>query len=159
MPEESKIVGMAYRFLHTRYQLFSCLTGPLLLPGSLFWGFVCLFVCLFLQPHLHMEVPRLGVESKLQLPAYTTATATRDLSCVCDLHPSSWQHQILNPLSERRDRTRIVVDASWVCNLLGHNRNSLFSLLHLAVILADAHFSVYRCYGLTCVPLFPESHV
>ena len=32
--------------------------------------------CLFLRPHLlHTEVPRLGVESELQLPAYTTATA------------------------------------------------------------------------------------
>ena len=27
-----------------------------------------------------MEVPRLGVESELQLPAYATATATPDLS-------------------------------------------------------------------------------
>ena len=27
-----------------------------------------------------MEVPRLGVESELQLPAYTTATATLDPS-------------------------------------------------------------------------------
>ena len=33
---------------------------------------------LFLELHLqHMEVPRLGVESELQLPAYTTATATQ----------------------------------------------------------------------------------
>ena len=31
-----------------------------------------------------MEVPRLGVESELQLPAYTTATATQDLSRACD---------------------------------------------------------------------------
>ena len=31
-----------------------------------------------------MEVPRLGVESELQLLAYTTATATRDLSLICD---------------------------------------------------------------------------
>ena len=45
-----------------------------------------------------MEVPRLGVSSELQLLAYATATATRDLSCICDLHPSSWQRQILNPL-------------------------------------------------------------
>ena len=53
----------------------------------------------FLGPHLQcMEVPRLGVESELQLPAYTTATAILDLSRVCDLHHSSWQHQILNPL-------------------------------------------------------------
>ena len=33
----------------------------------------------FLGPHLrHMEVPGLGVQSELQLPAYTAATATRD---------------------------------------------------------------------------------
>ena len=41
----------------------------------------------FLWPHLqHREVPRLGVKSELQLPAYTTATATPDLSCICELH-------------------------------------------------------------------------
>ena len=32
-----------------------------------------------------MEVPRLGVESELQLPAYTTATAMPDPSNVWDL--------------------------------------------------------------------------
>jgi len=32
-----------------------------------------------------MEVPRLRGESELQLPAYTTATATQDPSRVCDL--------------------------------------------------------------------------
>ena len=35
-----------------------------------------------------MEVPRLGDESELQLLAYTTATATPDLSHMCNLH---WQ--------------------------------------------------------------------
>ena len=40
----------------------------------------------FLGPHLQdMEVPRLGGESELQLPAYTTATAMWDLSCICNL--------------------------------------------------------------------------
>ena len=58
----------------------------------------------FLGPHLqHPEVPRLGVEWELHLPAYTTATAVQDLSHVCDLHRSSWQRWILNPLSEARD--------------------------------------------------------
>ena len=51
----------------------------------------------------HIEVPRLGVQSELQLPAY--ATATSYLSRVCNLHLSSQQHQILNPLSEARDRS------------------------------------------------------
>ena len=38
---------------------------------------------IFLGLHLrHMEVPRLGVQSELQLPAYTTVTATPDPSCV-----------------------------------------------------------------------------
>ena len=43
----------------------------------------------FLGPYSqHMEVPRLGVKSELQLPAYTIATATQDLSHICNLpHP------------------------------------------------------------------------
>ena len=32
-----------------------------------------------------MEVPRLGVKSELQLPAYPTAMATLDPSYICDL--------------------------------------------------------------------------
>ena len=48
------------------------------------------FFLLFLGLHSqHMEVPRLGVKLELQLPAYTTATATQDLSHVFDLHHSS----------------------------------------------------------------------
>ena len=62
-----------------------------------------LFIC-SLGPHPQpMELPRLGVQSEVQVSAYTTATATQDLSRVCDLYHSSWQCQILNPLSEARD--------------------------------------------------------
>jgi len=50
-----------------------------------------------------MEVPRREGESQLHLLAYTTATATPDPSHVYDLHHSSWQRWILNPLSEARD--------------------------------------------------------
>ena len=60
-----------------------------------------------------MEVPRLRVESELQLPA--TATATLDLSYICDLHCSSWQCLFLKPLSEARDQTHILMDTSQVC--------------------------------------------
>ena len=52
-----------------------------------------------------MEVPRLGVQSELQLLAFALATATQDPSRVGDLCHSSWQCQILNPLSEASDRT------------------------------------------------------
>ena len=62
-----------------------------------------------------MEVPRLGVELELPLLAYAIAIAMWDLSCVCDLYHSSWQHWILNPLREARDRTLILVDPSRVC--------------------------------------------
>ena len=53
---------------------------------SFFFFFFEFFgVFFFLGPHpRHMEVSGLRVELKLQPPSYTTATATRDLSHVCD---------------------------------------------------------------------------
>ena len=70
-------------------------------------------VLFFFRPHLwHVEVPKLGVQLELQLLA--TATATPDLSLVWGLHHSSEQHQISDPLSEVRDRTRILTDTSWI---------------------------------------------
>ena len=56
-----------------------------------------------------MEVPRLGVKLELRLQVYTTATATQDPSHMCNLHHSLWQCQILNPLSEARDQTSILM--------------------------------------------------
>ena len=57
---------------------------------------------------------------------YTTATATHDMRCVCNLHHSSWQQQILNPLIKARDWTCILMDTSCVhSNLLSHSGNSL----------------------------------
>ena len=70
---------------------------------------------LVLRPHLwHMEGPRLGAESEPQLPAYTTATAMPDPSRVCDVHHSSWECWIFNPLSKARDQTHVLLDTSWV---------------------------------------------
>ena len=73
------------------------------------------FFFFFLGPSLgHVEVPRLRVKSKLQLPAYTTATAVPDLSHICNRRHSSWQRQILNPLSEAGDQTRNLMVPSWI---------------------------------------------
>ena len=73
---------------------------------SVFFVLFCFVFPVFLGPHPgHMAVPRLGVKSELYLPTYATATAMPDLSHVCNLHHSSWQPQIFNPLSEARDRT------------------------------------------------------
>ena len=85
--------------------------------------FFCLF-CFFFFWGLHLwqiEVLRLGLESELQLQAYTIATAMPDLSHVCKLHHSSWKHWILNPLN--KDQTCILMDTSWVYSL-SHNRDS-----------------------------------
>ena len=95
------------------------------------YSFPCFILFYFLSfvhlgPHQwHVEVPRLGVESELLLLAYVRATATPDLSRVCGLHHSSWQHRILNhhssrprrilnPLNEARDRTCNIMVPSWI---------------------------------------------
>ena len=83
---------------------------PLFLLSSFFFFFFGGAV--FLGPYpWHMEVPRLGVKLKLQLQASTTATAKPYLS---HLHHSSQQHQIINPLSEARDQTCILMDPSHI---------------------------------------------
>ena len=58
------------------------------------------------------EVPGLGVESELQLPAYTIATAMWGPSHICNLHHSSQQCGITDPLIEAGDQTRILTDMS-----------------------------------------------
>ena len=82
---------------------------------SFFYFFFCLFSFIFLGTHRrYLEVPRLGVQTELQLLAYTTATARPYPSHIYDLHHSAQQRQILNPLSEARDQTHIIMDTSWV---------------------------------------------
>ena len=65
-----------------------------LLHGEVSVWITLLYLFIYLLgPHLwHMEVPRLGIESELQLQAYSiaTATATWDPSRMCNLH-HSWQ--------------------------------------------------------------------
>ena len=82
-----------------------------------------LFFLLRLRLHpRHMAVPRLGVELDLQLPAWTTATATPDPSHICHLHGSLQQCQILNPLSQVEPTSS--KRQCQVFNLLNHNGNS-----------------------------------
>ena len=84
-----------------------------------------------LGPHLwHMEVPRLGVEWDLQLPAYATAPAMQDPCHVCDLYRSSCQRRNLNPLSKTRHGTRIFMDTSWVHYCWATTGTRVFKLLH-----------------------------
>ena len=74
--------------------------NPVTTPGvSDIWRLFFFFL-VFLGPHLgHMEVPRLGIKSEL----------------CCRFTPQPQQHQILHPLSEVKNRTRILTDIGQVC--------------------------------------------
>ena len=112
-------LGHLYFFLHIL--VFTVCSFP---PWfSLEYHLLCLVVLslyfkwtiIFLGHHpQHMEVPRLGVQSERQLPVYATATATSNLSRVCDLHHSLQQRQILNPLSEARDWIHNLMVPGWI---------------------------------------------
>ena len=111
--------------LHLFKGLFYCLFVFWGLGGGFAFCFFFFFFC-FLGPHLqHVEVPRLEIKSELQLPAMATATAMWDPRRICDLHHSSRQPWIPDPLSEARDQTHILMDISQVLNPLSHNGNSL----------------------------------
>ena len=96
-----------------------------------------------------METPRLRVKSKLRLLIYTRATATQDASCIGDLHHSSQQHQILNPMHTARDQTRNLMVTSHIrlhcattgtpffmsfkCFLVNSCVDSLYSYIHFCL--------------------------
>ena len=68
---------------------------------------------------------------ELQLLACARAIATPDVSHLCDLHHSSWQHWILNPLSEPRDRTCNLMIPSRIhffCAMMGTPMSSILGL-------------------------------
>ena len=67
------------------------------------------------------------------MPAYTTPIATPDPSCVCDLHNSSWQRRILNPLSEARDGTLDLMVPSWICFHCAVTGTSDFGFFYLCI--------------------------
>ena len=105
--------------LFSEYRSFTSLLSLLLdilfffdaILNKIFFLTDSFFLSFFLWSHLrHTEVPGLGVKLELQLQATATATTMPDPSHICDLRCSLWQCQILNPLSEVRDQTRILID-------------------------------------------------
>ena len=101
-----------------------------------------------------MEVPRLGVESELQLSAYAMATAIAmpDPSLIWDPHCSLQQHRILNPLSRARDRSHVLIDTSQVCYpwaTIGTLINTLCSLVTEINVTGN---NVIFSYFMTWVP-------
>ena len=93
--------------------------------------FLCAFFFFsFFHAHGIWMFPGSQARSQIRaaVPAYATAIATWDPNYICDLHCSSWQHQILNALSEARDWTCILMDTSRVLNLLSHNKKSEYRI-------------------------------
>ena len=88
------------------------ISTPCVCPSFLFiFCFVRFCLFFFSGPHLqHMDIPRKGVESAQQPPAYTTAHS---------------KARSFNPPSEARDQTLLLTDTSRVLNTLSHNRNSV----------------------------------
>ena len=76
--------------------------------------------CHSCKPLQHRELPMLGVESKLQLLAYTTATL--DPSHICDLCCSCGNARSLTHWA--RPGIKSASSSSWVLNPLSHNGNS-----------------------------------
>ena len=112
-----KFPGQGLHPSHSSDNTKSLTTRP---PGNswmVFYKWTYHFFFVLLGSHLkHMEIPRLRVklELQLQLPAHATATAMPDPGCICDLHHSSGQHRILNPMHWARDRTGVLMDTTQV---------------------------------------------
>ena len=82
----------------------TCFCWKLTWQAPVFTPSLSLFFLLFTAaPVVYSISQARGRESELQLPACTIATATWDPSLVCNLHHSSRQCWILNPLSRARD--------------------------------------------------------
>ena len=96
----------------------------------------------------HIEVPRLGVQLELQLPAYSTATAVPDPSCVYDLHHISWQTWILNPLSEARDQTCVLINTSRVRYLWAMVGARLFQVLNVAAYIIEFRLFLFSAINI-----------
>ena len=65
---------------------------------------------------------------------------------------SSQQHRILNPLSETRDQTHILMDTSLVLNLLNHNGNSsnlALNTLFLVILNLDQRTQILIPFSLS----------
>ena len=138
--------------VNSGFSPFGSKCGPWPSSISIPWDLILFYFILFysfffLWLHLqHMEVPRLGLQWELYPPAYATATATPDLSCIGSLHHSSQQRWILCPLREARDQTCILMATSWVPNPLSHNGNFFlifFNLFFSSGILLEMQY--VRC--------------
>lgn len=65
----------------------------------------------------------------LELFVSSSQARGRIRAVAADLQHSSWQFQILNPPTGARDRTRVLMNTSWVCQPLSHDGKSWLCFL------------------------------
>ena len=111
------------------------------LPRSPFWdqapiAFLFAFFFLFRAALTAFGSSQSRIWMKLQVLAYTTAIATRDLSCTFNLPHSSWQHWILNQPNKSRDGTCVFY--CWASSLV----STFWTHLVQAALLPLIHFFV-----------------
>ena len=70
-----------------------------------FFFFFCLFAISWAVPRVYGGSQARGLIGAVAASLYQS-TATQDPSRICDLHHSSEQRQVVNPLSKGRDWTR-----------------------------------------------------
>ena len=88
---------------------------------------------------------------------HTTDIETRDPSCVWDLHHSSWQHCIFNPLIGAKDWTRVLTDISRVHYHWATTGTSVSSRL-LISLFSQRISDVILFYQNSSIYLFNNSH-
>ena len=87
-------------------------------------------------------------------------TATQDPSRICNLHHSSPQHWILNPLSKARDQTHILMDSSQIrfrCTIVGTSlyfRCVFFPLFSVFCFCLTSFFSPFLLFFFFLFPFF-----
>ena len=82
----------------------------LFLAGEVFFFVLFCFVLFFLFTAPPMAYGSSWARGPMGAAAKAYATAIPDLSHTCDLYHSLQQRWILNPLSEARDQTRILME-------------------------------------------------
>ena len=82
-----------------------------------------IYMCVHTHTHIYFLLFRVSpaaygssrARAQIGAIAYTRATAMPDPSHIYDVHPSSWQRWILNPMSEARDQTHVLMETSQAC--------------------------------------------
>ena len=91
------------------------------------FSFSCFFAlfcfCLFRALTAYRS-SQAGVQIRATAAGYTIATAIPDPSHVCNLTTAHSNAGSFNPLSEAGDRTCVLMDTSWILNLMSHSGNS-----------------------------------